>query len=234
MTQPVLLMTRPRQSAERFVARLDQALVACADVVYSPLIRIVPLGSAPALDGYAGVIFSSANGVEHAAAGEGRLAYCVGDTTRRRAEMAGWRAKLAGQTAEELIATLPRMGAMGPLLHLAGRHRRGDIAENLTAAGLTCDVTAIYDQLLQPLTPQAKGCFQGKSPVLVPLFSPRTSRQLDAELPTGARAIVVTLSAAVADPIRQRSGIECHVAAAPTGSNMIEGVENLLRRTTLA
>lgn len=76
-----------------------------------------------------------------------------------------------GLDAEALIATLSERPQIGPLLHLAGRHRRADIAGILGAAGLKVETATVYDQTLLPLSTAAQTLLKGPNPVIVPLFS---------------------------------------------------------------
>ena len=154
MPQPRLLLTRPQPGAAQFLERLSPALRAGA--VISPLIEIVPTGVAVDLAAFAGVIFTSANGVAHAPKGGGMTAYCVGPQTTEAAGEAGWQAQMAGLDAKAMIATLSGCAEIGPLLHLAGRHRRGDVAGILSASGLTTEVATVYEQHLLPLTAEAQ------------------------------------------------------------------------------
>ena len=79
MPQPRLLLTRPHPGAAQFLDRLSPALRDGA--VISPLIEIAPTGVGVDLAPFAGVIFTSANGVAHAPKGDGRPAFCVGPQT---------------------------------------------------------------------------------------------------------------------------------------------------------
>nr|WP_281361073.1 uroporphyrinogen-III synthase [Sulfitobacter maritimus] len=231
MTQPRLLLTRPPQSSAVFLKRLPSALH--KGVVVSPLIEIVPSGDAPDLSGYAGVIFTSANAVANAPAGEGRPAYCVGPQTTEAALAAGWQAQMSGFDAVSMIAELSGRADLGPLLHLAGLHRRGDIAGDLTATGLTTDVHTLYEQRLLALSDEAQHLLQGDDPVLVPLFSPRSAAQFAREAARTAQVLAVSISDAAAQALEGLPLRAHDVAALPTGEAMAEAVEKLFRRSTL-
>ena len=69
MPQPRLLLTRPQLGAAQFLERLSPALRMGA--VISPLVEIAPTALMVDLTPFAGVIFTSANGVAHAPAGGG-------------------------------------------------------------------------------------------------------------------------------------------------------------------
>jgi uroporphyrinogen-III synthase len=117
----------------------------------------------------------------------------------------------------------------GPLLHLAGRHRRGDVAAQLTAKGIVTDVHTLYDQQLCDLTEEAQALLAGDKPVLVPLFSPRSAQQFVAQARKLRHVTVVAISGAVAQALGKQEGVEIKIAAAPTGAEMVRSVENLLQ-----
>ena len=228
MTAPTLLLTRPRDSAERFAAAVA-ARVGGVRTVIAPLLRIVPTGEVPDLAGAVGVIFTSAQGVEFAPPGEGRTAHCVGQATAEAAAAAGWAVDIVAPEAEALIAAVRERGGPGPLVHLSGRHRRGEIAERLTQAGLPTVVVALYDQELVPLSAEARALLRGETPVVVPLFSPRTARQFVGQAGHPAAALFVAISPAVARELAAPEGARVVVAAAPDGHAMVTAVEKLMR-----
>lgn len=231
MVQPRLLLTRPRAGAEAFLARLSPALREAA--LISPVIEIEGTGSSPDLAPYAGVIFSSANAVGHAPRGNGRPAYCVGPQTTEAAQAARWEAQMVGLDAAELIAKLSGRAELGPLVHLAGRHRRGDLAGALSASGLSCGVVTLYEQRLLPLSEAAQALLAGDAPVLVPLFSPRSAQQFAQDARRTDRVIALSISAATAAALDGLSLSAHEIVAEPTGEAMAEAVEKLFHRTTL-
>lgn len=234
MEKPALLLTRPRKGAEAFVARLDPEVMQDVRVVISPLIDICELDVQVDLSAYAGVIFTSSTTVEIAECGGGRRACCVGAKTAELAEERGWRVERIAVDADQLVASLLKSPVDTPLLHLGGTHRRGQVAERLSAAGLKTDALAIYDQVLRPLSDEARALLAGPGPVVAPLFSPRTAGQFAQEVQGAARLRLVAMSEAVAEPLRAL-GAEClHIACSPTGDGMRDAVEMLLREDSLA
>ncbi len=225
-----LLLTRTQADAARFVAQLDAGLLATTEIVIAPLLRIEGVDGAVDLDGASAVIFSSAKAVGFAPVGAGRRAYCVGAVTAEAAEAKGWRVQQVAQTADDLVAALD---AAGPLVHLSGRHQRGDIAERLTARGIPCTRQVLYDQPLQPLDPAAQRVLEGDKPVIVPLFSPRIAGQFAKEARDLTQAHVLAISPAVAEAFGAGRPAALRIAAEPTGIEMRRGVEKLLRETSL-
>ncbi|MEZ5910994.1 MAG: uroporphyrinogen-III synthase [Paracoccaceae bacterium] len=90
----------------------------------------------------------------------------------------------------------------GPLLHLRGRHQRGDLAAALSAAGIPCRDHIAYDQPALPLTDEAKGMLSGADRVYCPLFSPRTAglfrKAVGSPPPPAVHVVAISASAASA------------------------------------
>ncbi len=227
--RPVLLLTRPREASDALAAEIALRLGDTVDVVVSPLIEIGHLPGPLALSGVRGLIFTSGHGVEAAAAltpNRDLPAYCVGPSTTRQADAAGWRAEMAGPDAEALVRRLKALRPDAPLLHLRGRHARGDIAGQLGAAGLPVREQIVYEQRPLPLSDAALACLQGHAPVIAPLFSPRSAR-LFAEASPEPVAAVAAISHAVADALPDGFARRVAVAEAPNGEAMLTLLEKL-------
>ncbi|WP_162798416.1 uroporphyrinogen-III synthase [Sulfitobacter sp. SK012] len=231
MADRTLLLTRPQASSERFVARLDPLALSKVQVVISPLLEIVPLDTPVSLNGIQAVIFTSANAVGFAPAANGMAAYCVGARTYEAARQAGWSAHLAGETAVDLIAHILDLRPKGPLLHLAGHHRRGDIGENLSKSGIQTQTLTLYDQILRGLSSEALSALQGTT--IVPLFSPRTALKFMQESPDMRHVHAVALSGAVADPLASAGLASLEILPSPQGDKMVKAVESLCLRVAL-
>tara|TARA_R110000787_G_scaffold250480_1_gene356099 strand:+ start:122 stop:826 length:705 start_codon:yes stop_codon:yes gene_type:complete len=234
MTLPSLLITRPQASATRFAAGLARDVRQRVKIVTSPLFEIVPTGIRPDLSRYAGIIFTSSNAVALAPKVNHRPAYCVGHIAAERAKAAGWTIFAEEQTAEHLIARISEMAPAGPLLHLAGKHRRGDIAARLTALGITTEVHVLYDQNAVDLSAEAHALLKGAAPVIVPLFSPRSAALFVDQTPHLHNVIIVAMSDAVALCCQGLGAARILVVAAPTGQEMLRTVEKVVRSSSLA
>lgn len=220
-TCPTILLTRPAPASRKFAQRLRDAGVT-APIVTSPLMRINPVAvSLP--EGLRGVLFTSMNGV---AAVEGRSlpAWCVGDATAAAAARAGWQAISAGGDAEALYKRVLADAPHGPLLHLRGEHARGDLAQRLSTAGIETSETVVYRQTTEPLGPEARRLLSGNSPVLVPLFSPRSAETFLAEGSFRAPLVGIAISTAVADILAKAGVARIDVAAEPTADAMIGAI----------
>ena len=234
MTKRILLLTRPKQSAIGFAQGLRADRLENTRVVFSPLLKIVPTGADPALESDTSVIFTSSFGVGFAPPGEGRSAYCVGETTNAAAAARGWDVKHVSVTAEHLIADLDLSQVKEPLVHLAGRHVRGDIAQKLKKIGMNAILVTLYDQQLVPLNAEAQDVLKGEYPVIVPLFSPRTASHFIGEAKEISQVHFVAMSQAVVEALGNRTGKSLTIAQAPTALEMRCCVEKLLSKGALA
>ena len=230
-SKPILLLTRPQTASEQFWQSLPEEVRTRSRLILSPLLEIVPVGKPAPLQPGTAAIFTSANAVACFAApvAAGAAAYCVGQATRAAAETAGWQAECLGETAEELLSALSGQRP-GPMVHLRGRHIRTDLAGRLAAAGLTCGEQVVYDQRLLPLNKSALMALAGPEPVIVPLFSPRTARQFAETAGDLVNVTAITLSEAVADPLKTRdlAGLSC--AARPDAKAMRKAVTEAIER----
>ena len=231
--RPALLLTRPRHGAEAFLKTLSGALLQDVEICLSPLLEIRGLGSSAQLPETAAAIFTSANAVPFAEAGRNRSAFCVGERTAAAATNAGWQVEVISETADALVAKLTALRPKAALVHVAGAHRRGQIAERLTQVGLTASVITVYEQALLPLTPKATALLEGSNRVIIPVFSPRTAAHLVQTTPSLARAHVFAISPAAAAAFEDVATAALHVAQAPTAEEMRRGVEMLLSGLSL-
>lgn len=227
-----LLMTRSVAATRQFWNNLPAEVRADLQLVASPLLNIAPVAFEVEIPAYKAVIFSSVNAVVHASKQSVRSeAICVGTRTTATAMQYSWRATCLGQTAEQLIAAaLREKGATGPLVHLHGRHTRGDIARRLTDGGVHCDQHVIYDQVLTHLSAEAKNSLRSNKRHIVPLFSPRTAQRFAYECGTAANIFFLAMSDAVAEPLKSLDYMELQISRAPDAASMAELVRNAADR----
>ncbi|KIN62861.1 Uroporphyrinogen-III synthase [Sulfitobacter noctilucicola] len=229
-----LLLTRPEKAARRFVAELDQRCLVSVDICYSPVLDIVPTRSPIDLTGYHSVIFTSGNAVALVPEVTGMNAFCVGPGTAEQASSRGWNVSYTAQDADDLVKAMMRFRPDGPILHIAGAHRRGEVAERLRDTGLTVDVVTVYDQQPLQLNAQAKAMLDGERPVILPLFSPRSAEQFLSQAERLANVHVIAISDAVARLIIGKPVSAVETAPLPNGTAMRQMVEMVLRRDSLA
>lgn len=228
-----LILTRPARANVRFVDQLPDALRDRLTIIESPLIEILPVEAKVAIGPEDAVIFTSANGVRFAPDGQGRRAFCVGPATTTAAREAGWNAVCKGETADALVAALLAKPLSGQTWHLAGRHTRGQVAERLSQSGMQVTRVTLYDQRFTSLTPGACTALTGPDPVLVAVFSPRTATRFAQDCPKNAQPHVLTLSAAVAEPLRHLPLKALEIADHPTAEAMVARLEKLVARVSL-
>ena len=230
---PVVILTRPVAAAARFRAALGA--MDGVRIIESPVLRIVPLSPEMPDGPFSGMIVTSENG----AAALARLGvpkrpvWAVGGHTARAAADAGYAARAADGDAESLFALLCRDRPAGPLLHLRGTHARGNLASRLSEQGIQTSEIVVYDQLELPLTAPARAALRGATPVVLPVFSPRSAALLAAELRLGPNVHVVAISAAAAAPFAGRGAATVSVAAVPDAAAMVAVTLAAIRRTLM-
>ncbi|MBL3573898.1 uroporphyrinogen-III synthase [Rhodovulum sulfidophilum] len=203
MTQhpPLLLLTRPRLQSARFAGDFVKRFGSGIAIRTAPVLDIVPRPDPVSLDGFAGLLFTSENGVAALAAVNERRdlpAYCVGERTADAARSVGFRATAAEGTAASMIAHFSADPPKGPLLHLRGEHARVELAEALSAIGIPTEERIVYAQEALPFPSGIAAEIEAAPLTLLPLFSPRSALLVAEWLRgLGGRFALVTMSAAV-------------------------------------
>lgn len=198
-TAPLLLLTRPQSQSEAFLARCEARLGRTISNVITPVMEIQALGGNWDLSAETLVITSS-NGVR--LLGErlnGRSVATVGEATAERARRFGARAECLGRTAEAFLEKSALLKP--PVLVCRGRHARRDLASDLAARGIPARALTLYDQVERRLTASEQSLLKGKTPLIAPLFSPRSASLLSA-YEISAPITPVALSPAVAEAWR--------------------------------
>ena len=229
-----LLLTRPAEQSERFAAMVAARMPGQFDPILTPL--MAPAFLSPDIPDlpWSSVIFTSETGVEAALrlAKPGQIfprrAWCVGDRTTDVARSAGFDAVSAQGDAEALIALVLASHDQGPLLHLRGRDARGDIAPRLAAQGRPAHGAIVYAQDPQPLTPAARIALDGSTPVVVPLFSPRSAALFAGQGPFSAPLCITAISEATARAAASLAPHRISVAERPDAEAMVAAVETIV------
>lgn len=227
--RPSLLLTRPEPASRRFAAAFRARFGADWPVTISPLMAIAAL--APRVSAADAVIFTSENAVAPFVAlspATGRLAWCVGDRTAQAAAAAGFRTRAGPGDAARLVPMIVAGHEGGRLIHARGHHIAADIVTELARAGLNAVDAVVYEQCDLALDAAAQALLAGPSPVLVPLFSPR-SAALFAQQARDARAplLLAPISAAAARPC---SGLNARVEIArePAAGAVLDALGRLI------
>ena len=186
---------------------------------------------------FAAVVLTSETGVEAArrisAAGVAlpKRAFCVGDRTAKAAPAAGFDAISAQGDANALLALLVGQKIAGPLLLLHAEDTVGDVQNRLISAGIETVSAITYRQKPQPLTAEAEAVLQSDTPVILPIFSPRSAHLLAAEIKRiGGKAPLwlAALSPAVAEAFDLPIAL-IQIAARPDAAAMLAAVTELRR-----
>lgn len=228
-----LILTRPAGSNSGFKAGIAPQARDCVDFIHSPLLEIVPIEEAGTRSDAAHAIFTSANGVKYAPEGNKRPAFCVGEKTTQLARSHGWDAVFAGATVTALKDYVLANRPQGEIRHYSGVFVRGNVARDLSVAGLNVTNVPLYDQRLLPFSPQALAVLEGAAPVIVPLFSPRTAAHFVAISPAHPKLYIVSMSTAVADSFSEMAVARLIIAQEPTAKSMAACVENLVLNDSL-
>lgn len=203
-TRPTLLLTRPKPQSDTLARALADRLAPCPPVVViSPVMTIRHRDHPVDLDGIAGIVATSANGIAALianAAPSGLPAFCVGKTTADAARQAGMLAQAADGTGADLIQRLRRIAPAGPLLYVRGAEMRVDVAKALKGDDFDIRNIVLYDQVPVALTDTARKILMQDAPVIAPLYSPNSAGRLgEAAKNALAPLHLVALSSAVAD-----------------------------------
>jgi uroporphyrinogen-III synthase len=229
-TLPTILLTRPEAQSRDFAAALRARIGPDISVIVSPVLEIVPVPFRLPVDPRF-LVLTSVHAAEAARrAGLAKLpAFCVGDRTAEAARAAGLLPQSAAGDAAALLALLKDARPKGPGLYIRGRHAASDLAKDLVSAGTDTHSVIAYDQSARPLSPEARAALGSSRPVILPVFSPRSSRLLAAEA-AGATAPLdlIAISAAAAAPWEGRP-VSLAIAAAPDGPAMEDAVVERVR-----
>lgn len=222
---PILVLTRPKAAAQRFLTQVEAALGREVPHVISPILQIQPVGVWPDLSGVEVILTS-----EHAVRGDltGITTHCVGSRTAEAAAAQGAQLQTVAVNAEALLQKLGTQPAN--YAHLCGSHKAVDFSARLTAAGLSCRDHQVYAQVAQPLSDDARAALEGEDPALLPLFSPRSARLVgEAIAKPGPHLQVIGMSDAVAEEWHAATGEIADFVDSPTGEAMVSGIVAALR-----
>lgn len=225
---PLLVLIRPQAQSLRLLDEVEATMQRPVAALIAPVMRIVPVSTGAFVPD--DLILTSENGVEHGPDLVGKRVYCVGERTGEAAIRRGGEVQVTTRNADDLVAWLTRTAPAGPLLHIAGRHRRGQIAERLNSAGIETDTAIVYDQIVEPASGATREAVGGEMAVVVPLYSPRSARLLAQMVDRpGPHTHVIALSGAVAAAWRDATSGESEICAPATGAEMQRRIVAALR-----
>lgn len=214
--RPILVLTRLPEDSERFAEAVKEAFDPDLRVVLSPAFEIRAI-TPDVIPEAADLIATSRHGVAQITrlGLKARTVWCVGKRTAEAAKAAGYAARSADGDAEALINLILDERPEGPLLHVAGRDRRGDIADRLSDAGIACKVITAYAQVPRAPSKELQDVARGTTPVITPVFSPKTA-MVFAGLAWHGRWHGVAMSDAVAAVLTDLGCDTVETADAPT------------------
>lgn len=228
---PLILITRPRLQADRFAAMCRAEFGQVAEVMVAPLQEIADTGALPEITAETRLVFTSENGVLAFARGgqvKSQIAYCVGDRTAAVARAAGLNAFSANGTVEHLCALILAAPDAGPLLHVHGKHTRGDLVGKLRANGLHVTGHIAYEQRALPMTQQAKLVLTSPRRVIAPLFSPRSAELLADGVPNLCNTCLACISDATQLALPEHLRPLAIISDTPTGMAMLIAIARQL------
>jgi uroporphyrinogen-III synthase len=221
-----IAVTRPEGASGGFAAALAARGHAA---VSAPLLEIHGLSARlPEVSAYQALLATSANafldcGAETLAAA--RRLFAVGGATAEAARVAGAAAVQSAEGDGAALAELVERACDpkgGPLLYLAGRPRRFDLAGRLRGAGFTVEVIETYQAQTPETLPEALRTRLAKGDLdAVSFFSPRTAESFvrltrEAGLETACTGLTaLCLSAAVAAELADLAWRRVTVAESP-------------------
>ena len=223
---PVILLTRPEQGSINLAASLHARLPE-SRIVISPLIAIEFTPSHLDFSQYDNIIFTSVNAVRAVKTKESiknRTCYAVGDKTAQAARELGFNPRSAQGNAADLIRLILNDNPSAPLLHLHGRHTRGDIAKTLCRNGILCHSKVVYEQKKLDLNVEAHSVIKEEIPLILPFFSPRTAHIFLEQTDIPEKSIILGMSKAVIDPLKQVNAVKKFVIDKPNAQNMVDAI----------
>lgn len=225
-----VLNTRPMPQAARFSAELRTRFGAGLQILSTPLMQAEYLSPELPPGPFGGLVLTSETGAEAAARlGAARLArraWCVGDRTAEAAKTRGFSAISASGDARDLSRLLAEAPDQSRVLYLHGEDRAADLGLALAPTGREVVSLVVYRQVALPLSAEAGARIASGAGLIVPLFSPRSSRLFAAAvagLSTAAvQPVVISENArrALPEPLAGRAIVSAH----PDGPGMLAAI----------
>ncbi|MEM7566956.1 MAG: uroporphyrinogen-III synthase [Pseudomonadota bacterium] len=172
-----VLVTRPVRDAERTAEALRRR---GHDPVIAPVLQFEPLQPKLPERPWKAILLTSRNAANVAPAAVDRTRPCfvVGSTTGRAAAASGFTdIRTAGGDAAALADLVIENlePSSGSLLYLCGRHRTGNLAEQLETAGFEVELAECYDMLPLSFAPDVIRELEAGAIDAVLLYSPRSA-----------------------------------------------------------
>ncbi|WP_347311680.1 uroporphyrinogen-III synthase [Defluviimonas sp. SAOS-178_SWC] len=230
--RPTLLLTRPEAQSRRFADSFRARFGADWPVVISPLSEIALLSPELPEGHWPDLIFSSENVVQayaHLTSDRSATAWCVGGHTASVAKAAGFRTRTGPGDAEGLCKAIIAAGTVTRLLYPRPVHAAGAVQKTMEFAGIETVSVVLYDQIARPPSADALRLLAGPTPVLLPLFSPRSAAlAADAFEARSAPLWIAAISNATAEAGRGLRAARRIVASRPDAEAVLDALGELI------
>lgn len=213
-------ITRTEPLAERSAARFKDAGFY---PIIAPLLVIAPPPVMPPIPPRgAALIFTSQNGLNafcQMSQFRGHAVITVGDATAGAARKAGFTDVIsASGTAQDVAALILQNSQTDrPYWHIAGRHVRGNIIEDLRAAGLQAERHIFYDSTPVDTLPD----IEMSTVDVAALYSPLAAQTFAALAPHLAQTATLSISPATDAALGALNTAPRLIAAAPNEESML-------------
>jgi uroporphyrinogen-III synthase len=117
----------------------------------------------------------------------------------------------------------------GPLLHIRGRVSIGNLATRLSEYGIETHEAVGYEQNVCAPSDALIQLLQGRKPMILPLFSPKSAKILKTLSTNREHWHVVAMSQAVAEIFDANNVLKLDIAQQPNGAAMLNCVVNAWR-----
>lgn len=235
--RPTLLLTRPDPQSRGFAKAFRARFGADWPIILSPLTGIHFLDAGPVPQDADGIVFTSQNavaGFARVTADRRLTAWCVGARTADIARKAGFEVAVGSGGAQDLAQIIIDSGAGRRMIYPRGVTVAVDMAALLGKAGIETLPMVIYDQVECPPTAQAMAAAQGKSPLLLPLFSPRSARIAAAAFPDlAAPLFIAAISLAVAEAAAPLRATRLKISSEPDAGAMLDALAALVETSDM-
>ena len=223
-----IIITRAEPGNDETAARLAEREVA---YIKAPMLTLQATGhELPDMSDFAGLLFTSANGVRafcEASGERGLTAWCVGPATLAEAERSGFSDVMHGDgNAQDLAALVIETSTpnAGKLLHMANAAAAGNLAKTLQSAGFKVEFSPLYAAIPAEAVPaEAAAALAGSAACIVLVHSAKGAEafaNLTERLDLSIHHLVAVSKAAAA-PLLSRNFKRVHVAARPNEAALL-------------
>jgi uroporphyrinogen-III synthase len=208
--KPKLIMTRPLPQSKEFAENFMQFLGQTVDVIYAPVIEVVPIEFTDQSADRFVVTSINALNIYTANSDQRGEIFCVGQKVAERAKMLGFNKVTYRKTANELGQILPQ-----DALYLRGKNVSVEFSQD--------HELIIYRQNDVPLSQDVFSQITGSG--VVPLFSAQSARSFaNSMVDMNSGLHVIGLSETVLEPLRDLQFASQKTLENPTRDEMMQAL----------